>query len=338
MDPAAAELRLRWRAEDLVALAAHAPAPDVAAELDAFEAAAMALEAVGGVPAERSLALVGEVVDALVVRGASSWLAPTVPVLDITRLYDATAGARGPQLRRVVPVAASLDHGTVTSVELWSDRAVARLVGPDGSVAPSHVVGSAGVDDRRLDLRDASGGAIAVDLTGGRAQREAPGIVVSTSVDRYLDGVLAREAAGARRDPSVEGLNAARARLGAVVDVLDPERTAEVLARYDSSVAAASAGGAAPFLLDVLPVAERFFGGWLLSVEVWSDHWRAVVVPEEVGARWAWSAFDGDGRRFGGTHLDDDVLRFDPVLPLDWSRLVLERHGGGEVLELVVER
>ena len=345
MDPsaeAAAERRLRLRAEDVIALAAPAPVADVAAELDAFAAAASALEAAGVLPADRSPALVSEVVDALVVRGASAWLSPTVPVLDVTRLYDATAGAQGPLLRRVVPVAAPLDGGTVTSVELWSDRAVARVVDADGAVGASHVVGAAGVDDRRVELRGASGGVVAVDLAGGRAAREDPGVVVAGAAGRTVEALLLQAVAQARADRSEDGLNGARSRLAAAVDALaagggDGDG---VLGRFDAAVADLVAPSAAPFLLDVVPVARRFFGGWLLSVEVWSDHWRAVVVPEggSVPGRWGWTAVDGDGRRFGAVALDDEVLRLDPALPLDWSVLVLERHGGGEVLELEVRR
>lgn len=339
IDPAAAEHRLRLRAEEVVALAAFGPPVEVMAELASFETAARALAGAGVLPGERSTDLVSEVVDALVVRGAT-WLAPAVPALDPTRLYDASAGGHGPRLRRVVAVGASLDHGTITSVELWSDRAVARLVGADGAVLPSHVVGAAGVDDRRLDLRDATGGTVGVDLTGGRPVRESPGRVEPSSVDRHLGAVTALAVATVYRDDSIDALNAARLRLEVAARTLAPERTAEVLAGFDAAASASVAVGrdGAAVLDEVVPVAARFFGGWLLSVERWSDHWRAVIVPEDPTSPAEWTAVDDRGRTYGSLPLDGEVLRFDPHLPDSWSWLRLERHAGGEVLAVEVQR
>lgn len=341
IDPAAAEHRLRLRAEEVVALAAFGPPVDVMAELASFETAAGALCGAGVLPPERSTGLVSEVVDALVVRGAS-WLAPAIPALDPTRLYDASAGGHGPRLRRVVAVGESLDQGTITSVELWSDRAVARLVGPDGEVLPSYVVGAAGVDDRRLDLRDAVGGTVGVDLSGGRPVRESPGRVESSSVARYLAAVEALAVATIRRDRSVDALNAARARLEVAAVTLDPEEVAGRLARFDAAArdveATTGTGDGAGVLVEVVPIAVRFFGGWLLSIEQWSDHWRAIVVPEDPADPAEWTAAHDDGGTYGSSSLDGEVLRFDPPLPRSWSTLRLERYGGGEVLAVEVTR
>jgi hypothetical protein len=346
----AAELRLRLRVEDLLALHREAPAADVVVALDALEAAALALVGAGVVERARGTAIVAEAVDALVARGAA-WLAPAVPDLDVTRLYDATAGGGRPQLRRVVGVATTLVHGTITSVELWSDRAVARVVDAVGGVGPSHVVGAAGVDDRRLDLREGGGGGVvSVDLAGGRLVREVPGTIVEATVDRHLDALVALETAAATGfgATDLDALNGARARLAAAVDALDPDAAVAVLERFDAAVGSGpDAGGAAsPLLLEVVPVAQRFFGGWLTSVEVWSDHWRAVVVGEEGAVRRRWTARAaatgaggvGEVHTFGGVALDDDVVRFAGALPLDWSVLVLEGHGAGDVLELEVRR
>lgn len=338
VDASSAELELRLRAEELVALAAFGPVAEVMAELDAFDAAASALAGSGILPPERSTALVGEVVDALVVRGAS-WLAPIVPALDVTRLYDTAAGGRQPLLRRVAPVLAPLGSGTITSLELWSDRAVARMIGPDGVVVPSHVVGAAGVGDRRLELRDPSGAAVAVDLTTGRVARESPGEVVRSSVGQHLEAVLTSAVAGARRDPSVHELNRLRVRIASAAEVVAPAGTADLLDRFDAAVLALDTSPtAAPFLLEVVPVAQRFFGGWLLSVELWSDHWRAVIVEEDPGSlRW-WTATDDRGDTFGGAAMDAEVVRFDPALPLAWSTLRLERRHADEVLAIEVVR
>lgn len=336
VDTTAAELELRLRAEELVALAPFGPVAEVVAELDAFEAAAAALEGGGLLPPERSTALVSEVVDALVVRGAA-WLAPVVPLLDVSRLYDTAAGARQPLLRRVVPVLAPLGPATVTSVELWSDRAVARMVAGD-EVAASHVVGAAGVDDRRLQLRDASGAAVAVDLLGGRVARESPGAVEPPSIDRYLAALFTIAVAEIRRDPSVAQLNRQRGRVGAAARAVAPDEAEAWLARFDEQVAAVGDVATAPFLLEVVAVAQRFFGGWLLSVELWSDHWRAVVVEEDPTARPWWTATDERGDAFGAGVLAPDVLRFDPALPLGWTQLRLERHHGAEVLAIEVAR
>lgn len=337
IDPAAAEHRLRLRAEEVVALAAFGPPVEVMAELASFETTAGALCGAGVLPPERSTGLVAEVVDALVVRGAS-WLTPAVPALDPTRLYDASAGGHGPRLRRVVAVGARLDHGTITSVELWSDRAVARLVGRGGAVLPSYVVGAAGVDDRRLDLRDSAGGTVGVDLGGGRPVRESPGRVEGSSVDRHLDAVEALAIATVHRDPSLDALNAARVRLDTAAQALDPDGTAERLDRFDAAVAEAPAGAGEPELAEVIPVAVRFFGGWLLSIERWSDHWRAIIVPEDASETAEWTAVDGDGHAYGSWPLDGEQLRFDPPMPASWSELRLERHARGEVLAVEVRR
>lgn len=339
MDAPAVELELRLRAEEVVALAAFGPVAEVMAELEAFDAAASAAEGCGLLPAARSTALVAEVVDALVVRGAT-WLAPVVPALDVSRLYDVAVAGRQPLLRRVLPVAATVGEDTITSVELWSDRAVARVVDRDGEVAASHVAGAAGVDDRRLDLRDGAGGALGIDLGGGRVARESPGRVVASSVERHLAAVLTLAVAAARRDPRVEVLNAGRARVAAAASLVAPAATDELLARFDDEVAPLSSPRRSPstFLLEVVPVAQHFFGGWLLSVELWSDHWRAVVVEEDPTRRPSWTATDGRGDTYGAAALDRDVLRFDPPLPLDWTSLRLERHLGGEVLVVEVSR
>ena len=331
------ELDLRLRAEELVALAAFGPVVEVMAELEAFEAAAAALESSGLLPPERSTALVGEVVDALVVRGAG-WLAAVVPALDVARLYEVAAGGRQPLLRRVVPVVATLGSGTVTTVELWSDRAVARVVGQDGAILASHVVGAAGVDDRRLELRDPSGAAVGVDLTSGRVAREAPGVVEASSVERHLEAVVTREIGSARRDPAVDELNRARTRLLAAARAIAPERAGDLAQRFDRAVAGMAGVISAPFLLEVVPVAQRFFGGWLLSVEVWSDHWRAVILEEDPTAlRW-WTAVDDQGDGYGGAPLDVDVVRFDGPLPLAWRTLRLELHHCPDVLAVEVAR
>lgn len=338
IDPAAAEHRLRLRAEEVVALAAFGPPIEVMAELTSFETTAGALCGAGVLPPDRSTALVAEVVDALVVRGAT-WLTPAVPALDPTRLYDASAGGHGPRLRRVVAVGARLDQSTITSVELWSDRAVARLVGPDGAVRPSYVVGAAGVDDRRLELRDSAGGTVGVDLGGGRAVRESPGRVEASSVERHLGAVEALALATIHRDRAVDALNAARARLDTAARTLDPDGVAERLARFDAAATespAPSAGGSE--LVEVIPIAVRFFGGWLLSIERWSDHWRAIVVPEDAADPAEWTATDDEGRTYGSWPLDVEQLRFDPPLVASWGELRLERHARGEVLAVEVRR
>lgn len=331
------ELDLRLRAEELVALAAFGPVAEVMAELDGLEAAAAALEASGLLPSDRSIAIVGEVVDALVVRGAT-WLAPVVPDLDVARLYDVAAGGRQPLLRRVVPVVATIGAGTVTTVELWSDRAAARVVGRDGTILPSHVVGAAGVDDRRLELRDPSGAAIGVDLTSGRIAREAPGVVEPSSVERHLDAVVTQAIGDVRRDPSIDQLNRSRARVTAAAQAIAPDRAEASAQRFDRVVEGLHQSPVAPFLLEVVPVAQRFFGGWLLSIETWSDHWRAVILEEDPVARRWWTAVDDRGDGYGGASIDVDVVRFDGALPMAWRTLRLQRHHGPDVLAVEVER
>ena len=309
----------------------------MAGALDALEAAALAAVRAGVVPAPTGVALVADVVDALVVRGAG-WLMPMMPDLDVARLYEAASGGRTPTLSRVVPVATSLDHGTITSVELWSDRMVARVVGPGGAIRPSHVVGAAASDDRRLDLRDSSGGVVTVGLSGGRPARESPGEVVAATVDGHLEGLVLVELARAWGS-SIDELNAARRRVVAAVATL--EGPARIVASFDAGAGSLAAAAVAPSLVEVTALAQRFFGGWLLSIEEWNDHWRAVVVAEPGPVRApepVWTALDDAGTRYGAAALDGEVLRFHPALPPRWSRLVLERHGAGEVVEIAATR
>jgi hypothetical protein len=346
VDAAAAELRLRLRVEELLlAHRAGSPPAEVASALDALDAASGALVATGLLEPRRGAAVVAETVDALVARGAH-WLEPQSPDLDVTRLYDAASGGGRPRLRRVVGVATTLASGTITSVELWSDRAVARVVDGAGRIAPSYVVGAAGVDDRRLDVRDGAGGVVSVDLSSGRLVREVPGTVVPASVARYLDALVLLEASAAMAaGAGVDDLNGARQRVAAAAGVVDPAEVDGALRRFDDRVADGAGGAPAesgpPLLLEVVPVAQRFFGGWLTSIEVWSDHWRAVLVGEPGAPRRRWTASSppADGAAFAATPLDDgEVLRFTPALPLGWTTLVLEGHGAGEVLELEVAR
>ncbi len=156
---------------------------------------------------------------------------------------------------------------------------------------------------------------------------------------------MRREVARARRDPSLDEANAARLRLARTAEVLagaDADADGpSVLARFDEEIGAPDDALASAALLEVVPIAIRFDGGWLLSVEHWSDHWRAVVVaePEELVEDGWWTAVDPtDGRRFASCPLDAEVLRFAPALAPDWSVLVFERHGAGEVLEVEVHR
>ncbi|MDQ3108133.1 MAG: hypothetical protein M3Q68_10060 [Actinomycetota bacterium] len=335
MNAAEVEHRLRLHAESVVSAVGHEPVLDTVRRMDGFEAATLALVGIGALTSEAGTALVTDVVDALVVRGAS-WLVPTLPQLDPARLYAAAAGDGRPVLRAVVPVDAALSDGRVTSAELWSDRAVARVVAADGSVAPSYLVGAAGVDDRRLELRDASGASVTVELDDGVRATDVAPLTTETSPSRYLDAVVVTAVAQVRRDPAdVDVINGSRCRVQAVADALALDGAG--LDSFDRCIGDLVQPAGLARLLEVVAVAQRFPGGWWVSMERWTDHWRAVVVLE-APASTLWTAVDGDGVRYGGQPLTTDVVRFDPPLPDTWAMVTLERHVAGRVVALTVER
>jgi hypothetical protein len=232
----------------------------------------------------------------------------TAADLDVRRLYDLAAGAARPRLQRVVAVAA----GAVTSVDLWDDRAEARVVGPDGEVRPSLHLDAVPLDDRSLSFRDEGGATMEVDLTRGRPASEG-------GTSRRIDGAehltaVERHAVGAaRRDPSAETLNRLRRRVVVVGETLGDPSAAS---RFDAAVDGLEPPSVVPaVLLEVLPIAVRAPFGWLLSVERWSDHWRVVT----RGAGGIWTAVDDTGAAYGGDVVGPDVVRFDPALPSTWS-------------------
>ncbi len=336
MNAAEAEYRLRLHAESVTSAVGHEPVLDTVRRMDGFEAAVLALVGIGALSSDAGTALVSDVVDALVVRGAS-WLVPTRPQLDPTRLYAAAAGDGRPVLHAVVSVDAALGGVRVTSAELWSDRTVARVVGVDGSVAPSLLVGATGVDDRRLEIRDASGASVTVELDDGVRATEVVPVTTETSPSRYIDAVVVTEVAAARRDPAhVDTINGSRCRVQAVADVLALDGTA--LDRFDRYIGELVKPAGVSSLLEVVAVAQHFPGGWWVSMERWTDHWRAVVVFEVPAPPPRWTAVDGEGVQYGGQPLTTDVVRFEPSLPDTRTNVTLERHVAGRVIALTLER
>lgn len=292
------------------------------AALADVEAGASALAAVGEMEADAAAALVADTVDALVVRGAS-WVEPKAVDLDVRRLYDLAAGVPRARLRRVVGVGT----GGITSVDLWDDRAEARTAGPSIHIDPI------AADESQLELRDGYGGTVDIDLSSGRAATDGGSTGRVDGRADYLGRLLRHAVAAARRDPSVDQLNAQRRRIVVVTELLDaPPGLVE---HFDDEVAVVAAGGQ-PQLLEVTPVAVRAPYGWVLSIESWSDHWR-VIVRDDGHALWTAVADDGTG--FGGDVLDGDVLRFDPALPPAWTSVTLSRLApDGTVVDVEVGR
>ena len=317
-----AELALRLRAESLIATFGDLGVEEAMGRLADVEAIAGALAATGALDATAAAALVADTVDALVVRGAA-WVEPKAVDLDVTRLYDLAAGAPRPRLRRVVPVAV----GSLTSVDLWEDRAEARLAG-GGSIHLAAVPAG----DRRLELRDGGGEAVSVDLTRGRAASDG-GTARRIGTTDYLSRLEAHAVAAAQRDPSVETLNSGRRRLVAVGEALGDPAAA---GRFDARVAALSAPSPAPSFVEVVPVAIRTPFGWVLSLERWTDHWRAVVVADGAAL---WTAVDDGGVVYGGDLVGAGVVGFDPALRETWTSVTLQRLGpDGTSVEVEVRR
>lgn len=322
-----AEVALRLRIEALIAGHAELGVDEAAGALADVDAVATALAATGALAGDVAAGLVADTVDALVVRGAS-WVEPTAVDLDVRRLYDLAAGVPRPRLRRVVAVPGG---GALASVDLWDDRAEVRAVG-----GPSLHLDAVPPDDRRLELRDDGGNVVAVDVTGGRAASEG-GTVGSVDAAEYLARLEVHATAAARRDGSVPVVNAQRRRLAAVAEAL-ADGAGDAVARFDA-VIVEGPGGRRPgaTLLEVVAVAVRVPYGWVLSVERWSDHWRAVVAGAE--GRALWTAVDDAGGRYGGDPVDVDVVRFDPALPEDWTRVTLQRlDADGTAADLEVVR
>lgn len=287
-----------------------------------LEAVASALAATGAVDAERARRLVADTADALAVRGAT-WLEPSAVDLDVRRLYALAAGTPRPRLQGVVAVAL----GAITSIDLWEDRAEARTVGERLHLDP------VGAGDQWLELADEGGGTVTVDLSARRATWRG-GRERHVDVAGYLRALELVAVSAARRDPSVEGLNAARRRLAAVGSALgDPSG----VARFDAAISEAERPTPSPELVEVVPVACRTPFGWVLSVESWTDHWRALVITER--GRGLWIARDDAGAEFGGDVLDGDVVRFDPALSPTWRSVTLSLVGpDGIVVDVDVDR
>ena len=334
------ELALRLRVEALIEGAASLRVEEAMAALADVESVAAALAATGAIAPEDASTLVAAAVDALVVRGAA-WVEPAAADLDVRRLYDVAAGAPRPQLRAVVGAGVPTAAGLVTTIDLWADRAEARLAGPGGVVLPSLHLDAVGPGEDRLVLRDDDAGEVVVELTSARATSEG-GTVRPGPVDAatYLARLEAHAAAVAGRESSPDTLNGLRRRLVAVGGALGDEGAAS---RFDAAVGARPAGEDGSTLVEVVPVAVRTPWGWLLAVERWTDHWR-VVAPAD-GSRPAgslWSAADDAGATtYGGEALDDlgEVLRFDPPLPPTWSWATLSRlESDGTVVDVDVVR
>ena len=323
----AAERALRLRAEELITGFSDIGVERAIEALDDLETAAAAVAGSGVLDAELSSSIVADTVDALVVRGASFVEAAALD-LDVRRLYDLAAGAPRPRLRRVVPVAS----GGVTSVDLWEDHAEVRSVGLDGVVQPALHLDAIAEDDRTLELDDGAGGVLSVDLTVGRPAADGGAVRSLDGRAEYLARIFRIAVAAARRDPSVEQLNRQRRRLGVAAEILAAPSLVE---QFDVSVAATDERRPAA-LVGVVPVAVHAPFGWVLSVESWSDHWRAVVRLDAPGM---WTAVDGDGTGYGGIALADEVIRFDPPLPPSWSSVTLEcLRGDGTSAEVEVRR
>lgn len=317
-----AELALRLRAEALIAGFGDLGIEESMGALADVEAVAAALAATGAMGVDAAGALVVDTVDALVVRGAS-WVEPTAVDLDVRRLYDLAAGVPRPRLRRVVPVAS----GALASVDLWDDRAEVRVAG-----GPSLHLEAVPAGDRRLELRDEAGAVVTVELDAGRAASEG-GSVGRVDAGEYLSRVEVHAVSATRRDPSVDSINAQRHRLVAVAETLDDD--GGVVARFDEA-ASGLVDEWSSRLVEVVPVAVRATFGWVLSVERWSGHWRAIVIAD---GRALWTAIGGRGERFGGDIIDADVVRFDPALPEDWSSVTLQRLAAdGTSIDVEVRR
>ena len=301
------ELDLRLRAERLITGFAPLPVEEAIGALADVEAIADALVVIGELEPEVSTSIVTDTVDALVVRGAP-WVEPTAVDLDVRRLYDLAAGAPRPRLQRVVPAALPIADGLLTSVDLWNDRTEARVVDHEGVPQSSHHFAAIPAGDTAIDVRDGAGDVVRIDLAPGRAAAVG-GSTTTIDAAEYVARLEAHARAAVTRGSSIVSLSGLRRRLAVVGEVLGAGGGVRGL---DDAVATASASTAAgSALLAVVPVAARTPFGWLLSIERWTDHWRAVVADE---GRALWTAEGGDGSRFGGERIAADVVRFDPAL------------------------
>ena len=327
-----AELALRLRVEELIAAGSDLGAEEAVARVLEVGAVATALGAVGMMDLDAAVFLIADTIDALVVRGAPS-VEPLDLDLGIQRLHDVAAGAARPRLRRVVPVAA----GGVCSLELWDDVAEVRVVGAAGEVLPSVYLDAVSPREERLEITDADGEVLGIDLSRGRVASDG-GTQRQVDTAGYLEAHLRYAVGVARANPTEHTLNLLRRLVGAVAAELgggDVEGH-DACAAFDAAVAADATPSSSPVRVEVVPVALRTPVGWLLSIERWSDHWRAVVRAE--GRGW-WTATDDRGSGYGGHVLSGEVLRFDPALPTTWSSLTISHLGpDGTVVDVDVVR
>jgi hypothetical protein len=333
MSSSEAERLLRERAEDLIAVGNELPIAEAVAALVDLESAALALAGAGLVDHTVALAVVVAAVDALAVRGAA-WVEPASLDLDVAALHRAVSAAPRTRLLRVVPVGATVGASTVTSLELWDDRAEARVVGHDGSVLSSHHLDAVGPDERFLSVSDGRD-LVGVDPRGGVAAAPIEESAVEVDGAVYLDR-LSWHAAAAAQTVDIAELNARRRQLTVVADVLGA--SSDVVRGFDDAVGGSTRSESAA-LREVVALARRWSGGWLASIESWSDHWRLVAIVDVGSVGAFWTALDPAGTTYGGVAIAVDVVRFEPALPVGWSTLSLGRvDGAGGLIEMEVTR
>lgn len=388
---------LRLRAEEIIeqAVAPSAPGSQPERAVAGFRhlvGAAMALHGAGLIAAPEADAVIAEAADALAVRGVD-WLLTGLGAPELTQLHH-TAGPGPPErLQRVVAVGRTLSPQpapgraprparrpeeaaevslVLTSVEVWADRGIVRLVDGGGAASDWELWPAPGPQDMAMTVELTLGRPVDVVLAEGAATAPLGARASRAGAGTYLEWLAWQQLAEVRRLPTIEVMNEARGRVesasaafsalelaagqGWPVDagaafhaallgacLVDPGPSDAPAAPVPPAWSRIVGSPAVPAgLREVLPVAGRLpddAGGWTLtSVEDWVDHWRLVAVGFPTSPGCVWAAVDDAGSAYGGSVAGPSAIRFDPGLGDGWSSLTVSVVDAGEVVSIEVRR
>ena len=376
---------LRLRAEEVIE-AVVAPCPPgwqpgrVVAGFRHLVGAAMALRGAGLVAGPEADAVIAEAADALAVRGVD-WLVTGLGGPELTQLHH-TAGPGLPErLQRVVAVGRPLPSRwqgagetslVLTSVEVWADRGIVRLVDGEGTASEWELWPAPGPQDVAMTVELTPGRPVDVVLGEGAPSAPLGARASRAGAGTYLEWLAWQQLAEVRRLPTIEVMNEARGRVDSAAAAFSALGLAagqgwpvDAGAAFHAALLGAclvdlgpSDGPGAPVppawsrivapparpagLREVLPVAGRLpddAGGWTLtSVEDWVDHWRLVAVGFPTSPGCVWAAVDDVGSAYGGSVAGPSAIRFDPGLGDGWSSLTVSVVDAGEVVSIEVRR
>ncbi len=260
----------------------------------------------------------------------------------------------------------------LTSVEVWADRGIVRLVAGDCTASQWELWPPPGPQDVAMTVELTPGRPVDVGLGEGATTTPLCASASRVCAGAYLEWLVWQQLAEVRRLPTVEVMNEARGRVesasaafsalglaagegwpvhaGAAfhaallgAGLVEPGPSDVPAAPVPSAWSRILRPAAVPGgLREVVPVAGRLpdeAGGWTVtSVEDWTDHWRLVAVGLPTSPGCVWAAVDGNGSVYGGSPVDTSAVRFDPGLGDGWSPLTVSVVDAGELVTIEVGR